>query len=176
MDLSKCFDTLDHDLILAGFFLRIKDGSVLGLLRLILKSGVMTGESWQASEVGSPQGGVISPLITTNVYLDAFDQFMKERGHRIVRYADDILILCCSKSAAENTFEQASRYLEDKLLLTVNREKTHIYHIGFGVKISRGDDSLGLYPDSSRQDAFFQGQGEVNDATEFREKPGAGDR
>jgi RNA-directed DNA polymerase len=133
MDLSKCFDTLDHDLILAAFSRRIKDGSILGLLRLILKSGVMTGEGWQASEVGSPQGGVISPLIA-NVYLDAFDQFMKGRGHRIVRYADDILILCCSKSAAENALEQASRYLEDELLLTVNREKTHICHSQLGVK------------------------------------------
>lgn len=133
MDLSKCFDTLDHDLILAAFSRRIKDGSVLGLLRLFLKSGVMTGEGWQASEVGSPQGGVISPLIA-NVYLDAFDQFMKGRGHRIVRYADDILILCCSRSAANNALEQASRYLEDELLLTVNREKTHICHSGSGVK------------------------------------------
>jgi group II intron reverse transcriptase/maturase len=133
MDLSKCFDTLDHGLILNAFSLRVKDGSILGLLRLILKSGVMTGEGWQASEVGSPQGGVISPLIA-NVYLDAFDQFMKERGHRIVRYADDILILCCSKSGAQNALEQASRYLEVELLLTVNREKTHICHSWFGVK------------------------------------------
>ena len=93
----------------------------------------MTGEGWQASEVGSPQGGVISPLIA-NVYLDAFDQFMKARGHRIVRYADDILILCCSKKGAQNALEQASRHLEDELLLTVNREKTHICHSGLGVK------------------------------------------
>ncbi|WP_073615527.1 group II intron reverse transcriptase/maturase [Desulfopila aestuarii] len=125
MDLSKCFDTLDHGLILGSIARRIKDGSILELLRKVLKSGVMTNEGWQASEVGSPQGGVISPLIA-NIYLDAFDQFMKERGHRIVRYADDILILCRSKSAACNALGQASRYLEDELLLTVNREKTHI--------------------------------------------------
>jgi group II intron reverse transcriptase/maturase len=133
MDLSKCFDTLDHELILASFSRRIKDGSILALLRKTLKSGVMTGEGWQASEVGSPQGGVISPLIA-NVYLDSFDQFMKGRGHRIVRYADDILILCGSKSAAVNALEQASRYLEEELLLTVNREKTHICHSYTGVK------------------------------------------
>ncbi len=133
MDLSKCFDTLNHDLILASFSRRIKDGSILGLLEKILQSGVMTGEGWQASEVGSPQGGVISPLIA-NVYLDSFDQFMKERDHRIVRYADDILILCRSKSAAVNALEQASRYLEGELLLTVNREKTHICHSWQGVK------------------------------------------
>lgn len=133
MDLSKCFDTLDHDLILASIAKRIKDGSVLDLVRKFLKSGVMTDAGYQTSEVGSPQGGVISPLIA-NVYLDAFDQFMKERGHRIVRYADDILILCRSKSAARNALEQASRYLEEELLLTVNREKTHICHSWKGVK------------------------------------------
>ncbi len=133
MDLSKCFDTLNHDLILSSFRRRVRDGSILGLLEKFLKSGVLTGEGWQASEVGSPQGGVISPLIA-NVYLDSFDQFMKERRHRIVRYADDILILCQSKSAAENALNQASRYLEEKLLLTVNREKTHISHSLKGIK------------------------------------------
>ena len=133
MDLSKCFDTLNHDQILASFRRRISDGSILGLLEKFLKSGVLTGEGWQASEVGSPQGGVISPLIA-NVYLDSFDQFMKNRGHRIVRYADDILILCQSKSAAENALNQASRYLEEELLLTVNQEKTHISHSLKGIK------------------------------------------
>lgn len=68
MDLSKCFDTLDHDLIIASFRKRIKDGSILALLGKFLKSGVMVGDEWQASETGSPQGGVISPLIA-NVYL-----------------------------------------------------------------------------------------------------------
>lgn len=133
MDLSKCFDTLDHTLIVSSLAKRIKDGSILELVRKFLKSGVMTDEGWQASEIGSPQGGVISPLIA-NIYLDAFDQFMKERGHRIVRYADDILILCRSKSAASNALEQASRYLEGELLLTVNREKTHVCHSWKGVK------------------------------------------
>jgi group II intron reverse transcriptase/maturase len=123
MDLSKCFDTLDHNLILSSISKRIKDGAVLSLIGRILKSGVMTSAGWSASEVGSPQGGVISPLIA-NIYLDAFDQFMKERGHRIVRYADDILILCQSKSAADNALKQASSYLENELLLTVNQEKT----------------------------------------------------
>lgn len=84
MDLSRCFDTLDHDLIIRQFRRRVTDGSILGLLRLFLQSGIMMEDGWQASEQGSPQGGVISPLIA-NVYLDAFDQQMKDRGHRIVR-------------------------------------------------------------------------------------------
>ncbi|HBI78472.1 MAG TPA: group II intron reverse transcriptase/maturase, partial [Marinobacter adhaerens] len=91
MDLSRCFDTLDHDRILRQFRRKVTDGSVLGLLRQFLVSGVMGGHQYEATTQGSPQGGVISPLIA-NVYLDAFDQHMKRRGHRIVRYADDILI------------------------------------------------------------------------------------
>lgn len=132
MDLSKCFDTLDHEIILRSFRRKIADGSILGLLRQFLESGVMTGEGFEASETGSPQGGVISPLVA-NVYLDAFDQFMKARGHRIVRYADDILVLTRSKSAAVNARERATRYLEKELKLTVNQEKTHIVHSNDGV-------------------------------------------
>jgi group II intron reverse transcriptase/maturase len=133
MDLSKCFDTLDHDLILGGLSKRIKDGSVLGLVRKFLQSGVMTGDGWEEVEVGSPQGGVISPLLA-NIYLDAFDQEMKRRGHRIVRYADDILIFTRSKSAAENALKQASLYLEGELKLTVNRQKTEVVQSSDGVK------------------------------------------
>jgi len=132
MDLSKCFDTLDHEIILQSFRKRIADGSILNLLKMFLKSGVISGEGFEASEVGSPQGGVISPLVA-NVYLDAFDQFMKDRRHRIVRYADDILIFTCSKSAALNVQAQATRYLEKELKLTVNQEKTHIVQSSDGV-------------------------------------------
>ena len=133
MDLSRCFDTLNHELILGGIRKRVADGSVLGLVRQFLRSGVMTGDGFVEVEEGSPQGGVISPLLA-NIYLDAFDQEMKKRGHRIVRYADDILILTRSKSAAENALKQASRYLEEELKLTVNRQKTEVVHSDDGVK------------------------------------------
>ena len=133
MDLTKCFDTLDHDIIIKAFRKRVTDGSILKLLRMFLQSGVMTEEGWHASTKGSPQGGVISPLIA-NVYLDAFDQFMKSRKQRIVRYADDTLIFTRSRSAAENALKQATRYLEGKLKLTVNQQKTHIVHSSEGVK------------------------------------------
>jgi group II intron reverse transcriptase/maturase len=133
MDLSKCFDTLDHDIIIKAFRKRVTDGSILKLLKAFLQSGVMTEKGWQANTKGSPQGGVISPLIA-NVYLDAFDQFLRSRRHRIVRYADDILIFTRSKSAAENARKKATRYLEGKLKLTVNQQKTHIVHSSEGVK------------------------------------------
>ena len=76
---------------------------------------------------------MISPLLA-NIYLDAFDQEMKSRGHRIVRYADDILILTRSKSAAENALKQASRYLAEELKLTVNPQKTEVVNSRDGVK------------------------------------------
>jgi group II intron reverse transcriptase/maturase len=133
MDLSKCFDRLDHELILKGVKRRVTDGSVLMLISQFLRSGVMVGNEWEASEIGSPQGGVISPLLA-NIYLDAFDQEMKRRNHRIVRYADDILILCCSQSAAENALISATQILEKGLKLTVNGTKTHIAHSDDGIR------------------------------------------
>jgi len=133
MDLSKCFDMLDHELIIKAFRRRVTDGSILTLLSQFLQSGVMVDGQWQATRVGSPQGGVISPLIA-NVYLDAFDQEMKRRNHRIVRYADDILILCGSQAAAEHARRVATQLLEGDLRLKVNEQKTHLAHSDDGVK------------------------------------------
>ncbi|MEZ9786825.1 reverse transcriptase domain-containing protein, partial [Vibrio breoganii] len=133
MDLSKCFDKLDHELILRSIRERVRDSSVLALISQFLKSGVMVGEHWQKTEIGSPQGGVISPLIA-NIYLDAFDQEMRNRGHRIVRYADDILIFCRSRKSAGNALAQATKVLEKELKLTVNQAKSHIAHSKDGVR------------------------------------------
>lgn len=133
MDLSKCFDTLDHDLIIRAVRKRVADGTILTLIRMFLESGVMTGYGYERTEVGSPQGGVISPLLA-NIYLDDFDQFMRRRGHRIVRYADDILIFKASERGAENALRTAANYLENTLKLTVNRKKTHLTALWRGVK------------------------------------------
>jgi group II intron reverse transcriptase/maturase len=133
MDLSKCFDKLDHELILNSIKKRVTDSSVLELLKQFLESGVIVDGEWQRTEIGSPQGGVISPLIA-NIYLDAFDQEMRKRGHRIVRYADDILIFCRSRKGAENAQAQATKILEEQLKLRVNKTKSHIAHSDEGVK------------------------------------------
>ena len=133
MDLSKCFDRLDHNLIIASISQRVKDGSILKLIEMFLKGGVMIDHQIEATEIGSPQGGVISPLIA-NIYLDAFDKEMKRRGHRIVRYADDILILCATRTGAEHAQTVATEILEGELKLTVNQEKTHLAHASQGVK------------------------------------------
>lgn len=127
MDLSQCFDRLDHDLIISQIRQRVSDGSILNLIRMFLESGVMVDGVQERTEVGSPQGGVISPLIS-NIYLNAFDQEMERRGHRFVRYADDILILCCSQRSAERALRNAVEFLEGELCLTVNQGKTHIAH------------------------------------------------
>ncbi|WP_253952532.1 reverse transcriptase domain-containing protein, partial [Oceanispirochaeta sp. M1] len=125
MDLSRCFDTLDHDLILKFMRKRVSDGSILALVNKFLKSGVMKGNRIDEVTEGSPQGGVISPLLA-NIYLNEFDQFMMKRNYRIVRYADDILIMCSSQRSASHALDVATDFLENTLRLTVNREKTHI--------------------------------------------------
>lgn len=132
MDLSRCFDTLNHDLIIRFLRKRVTDGGILSLIRKFLECGVLVGDEIQETKMGSPQGGVISPLLA-NIYLNEFDQFMKERNYRIVRYADDILILCQSRRSAEHALEVASAFLEKDLKLIVNQEKTHIAHCSEGI-------------------------------------------
>jgi group II intron reverse transcriptase/maturase len=125
MDLSKCFDTLDHELILQGVNRKVSDGSVHDLIGKMLKSGLIEEGQYYRTDKGCPQGGVISPLLM-NIYLDSSDQHMKELGIRIVRYADDILILARTRSEAGKYRSLASQYLEGELLLKVNETKTQL--------------------------------------------------
>lgn len=137
MDLSKCFDRLDHEFLINEVAKKISDGSVLWLIRTFLKSGVLEDGAFQETEEGSPQGGVISPLLS-NIYLDVFDQEMKSRGIRLVRFADDILIFASSKAEAGNYKALAIMILEKQMKLTVNKEKTHI------TSLEQGIDFLGV--------------------------------
>ncbi len=132
MDLSKCFDRLDHDLIIESVNRKVSDGSVLKLIRKFLEAGVMKDGAWEETTIGSPQGGVISPLLA-NIYLDYFDQKMKSKDIRIVRYADDILIFARTRRQAEKFLEIACEILEGELKLVVNRDKTHITSVYKGV-------------------------------------------
>lgn len=133
MDLSKCFDTLDHEIIIEAVAEKISDSRVLNLIKVFLKSGVLHDGSFSETEVGSPQGGVISPLIS-NIYLNKFDQKMKNKGIRIVRYADDILIFAKDKKTAGNYRTYATKVLEDELRLTVNKDKTKTTSVYEGVE------------------------------------------
>jgi len=133
MDLSKCFDTLDHELIIEAVAAKISDGSVLNLIKAFLKSGVLQDGNFSETTVGSPQGGVISPLIS-NIYLNRFDQKMMAKGIRIVRFADDILIFAKDKQTAGNCRKYATKILEEELKLTVNKDKTKTTSIHEGVE------------------------------------------
>lgn len=133
MDLSKCFDTLDHELIIEAVAEKISDGSVLNLIKAFLKSGVLQDGNFSKTTLGSPQGGVISPLIS-NIYLNKFDQKMMAKGIRIVRFADDILIFAKDKQTAGNYRKYATKILEEELKLTVNKDKTKTTGIHEGVE------------------------------------------
>jgi RNA-directed DNA polymerase len=132
MDLSKCFDTLNHKFILKTLNHKISDGTLLKLLEKILKSGVMQERKFSETTIGSPQGGVISPLLM-NIYLNEFDQTMRSKGIEIVRYADDILIFAKTKKKAEQYQRFATKYL-NFIHLIINEEKTHIANVSHGIK------------------------------------------
>lgn len=132
MDLSKCFDTLNHEFIIESVNEKISDGKVLRLIRAFLESGILEDGAFEETPIGSPQGGVISPLLM-NIYMDKFDKKMMERGIRIVRYADDILVFAKSKSEAGRYRTLATNILQDELKLTVNSKKTHITNVHNGV-------------------------------------------
>ena len=122
LDLSKYFDTLNHEKLLNLLRREIDDERVIQLIKRFLKSGVMENGVVMATEEGSPQGGPLSPLLA-NVYLNEFDHEYERRGVPVIRYADDIVLLCKSERAAGRLLESSIRYLEGKLKLKVNREK-----------------------------------------------------
>ena len=122
LDLSKYFDTLNHEKLLNLLRETIKDERVIQLIKKFLKSGAMENGVKIATTEGSPQGGPLSPLLA-NVYLNEFDWEYERRGVPVIRYADDIVLLCKSQRAAERLLESSIRYLEGKLKLRVNRAK-----------------------------------------------------
>ncbi len=125
IDLEKFFDTVNHDKLISILNKEIKDGQILSLIRKFLVSGVMIGAQMEETEVGTPQGGNLSPLLA-NVVLNELDWELERRELRFVRYADDCIILVRSQKAAERVMESVTRYIETKLLLKVNRQKSKI--------------------------------------------------
>ena len=123
LDLSKYFDTLNHEILINLLRRNIKDERVVQLIKRYLKSGVMENGVVMETEEGSPQGGNLSPLLA-NIYLNEFDQEFLKRGVPCIRYADDIVLLAKSKRASERLLESSTKYLEKTLKLTVNREKS----------------------------------------------------
>lgn len=123
LDLSKYFDTLNHDMLMNMLREDIKDKVLIDLIKKYLKSGVMENGIVMKTEEGSPQGGNLSPLLA-NIYLDRFDKEFEGRGVKVVRYADDIILLAKSIRAAERLLGTGTQYLEKKLRLKVNAEKS----------------------------------------------------
>ena len=125
LDLEKFFDRVNHDVLMARVARRVKDKRILRLLRRYLESGVMVGGVIQDREEGTPQGGPLSPFLS-NILLDDLDKELERRGHRFCRYADDCNIYVRSRKAGERVMESISRFLEKRLRLKVNREKSAV--------------------------------------------------
>jgi group II intron reverse transcriptase/maturase len=128
MDLEKFFDTVCQSKLIEVLGRTIKDGRVISLIHKYLNAGVIAKGVFEKTEVGMPQGGPLSPLLS-NIMLNELDKELESRGHRFVRYADDCMIFCKSKKSAERTLKNIIPFIEEKLFLKVNRKKTQVAHI-----------------------------------------------
>ena len=153
MDLERYFDTVNQSRLIQILSETIKDGRVISLIHKFLRGGVMVGGMFEDSPEGVPQGGPLSPLLG-NVMLNECDRELERRGHRFVRYADDLLIFCKSKKAANRTLGHILPYIEGKLFLKVNREKTQVAHVsrvkylGYSFYSHKGEGRLRIHPKS----------------------------
>jgi len=152
-DLRDFFGSVDHEKLLTLVAQRVADGRVLQLIRAMLKAGSYGKGRLFPSERGTPQGGVISPLLS-NVLLTPFDQEMRRRGYRLTRFADDWVVTCTSAAEARAAVAAAVRILRE-LGVQLHPQKTRIVHVrqGFeflGYKIKRGKKQLRLPPSKIR--------------------------
>ncbi len=137
IDLDRFFDRVQFDVLMARVARKVDDRKVLRLIRRYLEAGVMVDGIRQATTEGTPQGSPLSPILS-NIMLDDLDRELWERGHRFVRYADDLRVFVRSERAASRVFESVCGVIERRLKLKVNREKSSIRHaaqatlLGFG--------------------------------------------
>ncbi|MHC4816352.1 MAG: group II intron reverse transcriptase/maturase [Planctomycetota bacterium] len=123
-DLKSFFDTVNHDRLMGQLREKIRDRTVLGLIRRYLTAGVVLPDGTrEATSQGVPQGGPLSPLLA-NITLDPLDKELERRGHRFVRYADDFLVMVKSEEAARRVMSSLTRFVEGRLKLVVNRAKS----------------------------------------------------
>ena len=128
MDLEKFFDTVNQSKLIEVLSRTVNDGRVISLIHKYLNAGVVVRNKFEDTGAGVPQGGPLSPLLS-NIMLNELDNELEKRGHRFVRYADDTVIFCKSKRSAERTLTNIIPYIEEKLFLKVNREKTVVAYI-----------------------------------------------
>lgn len=123
IDLEKFFDRVNHDMLMARVARRIKDKRLLKLIRAFLNAGIMENGLLVKSAEGTPQGGPLSPILS-NILLDDLDRELEKRKHKFARYADDCNIYVASKLAAERVLASVTKWIESKLKLKVNKEKS----------------------------------------------------
>jgi RNA-directed DNA polymerase len=151
MDLEKFFDTVNQSKLIEVLSRTIKDGRVISLIHKYLNAGVVVRNKFEETNAGVPQGGPLSPLLS-NIMLNELDKELENRGHRFVRYADDLVILCKSKRSAERTLTNIIPFIENELFLRVNKEKTVVAYIsnikflGYSFYIYRKEGRLRLHP------------------------------
>jgi RNA-directed DNA polymerase len=153
-DIERYFDSIPHDRLMEQVRQRVADGRVLKLIESYLKQGVMEGMKEWTSEEGTPQGGVISPLLA-NIYLDSLDTLMEEKGYEMVRYADDIVVLSRMEAEATAVMEQISKWVQE-VGLNLHPEKTRIVEmkrkgagfdfLGYRFEISRHTGRVTRWP------------------------------
>lgn len=125
MDIRKFFDEVDHVILMNKVREKISDKRMIKLIKAYLKAGVMMEGIVEPSDKGTPQGGPLSPLLS-NIMLDELDKELEKRGHYFARYADDCNIYVKSERAGKRVFKSVSRFLKNKLMLTVNTEKSSV--------------------------------------------------
>jgi group II intron reverse transcriptase/maturase len=156
IDLEKFFDTVNQSKLVEVLSRKIKDGRVISLIHKYLRAGVMTGTVHEASHLGVPQGSPLSPLLG-NIMLDELDKELERRGHPFVRYADDGLIFCRSLRAAERVMASISRFIETRLYLRVNKEKSSfgkvagMKFLGYSFYNRKDEYRLTIHPKSSEK-------------------------
>jgi len=153
MDLEKFFDTVNQSKLMEVLSRTVQDGRVISLIHKYLNAGVVVRNKFEDTEVGVPQGGPLSPLLS-NIMLNELDRELEKRGHHFARYADDMVILCKSKRSAERTLTNIIPYIEEKLFLKVNREKTVVAYIskikflGYSFYVKEKVGRLRIHPKS----------------------------
>jgi group II intron reverse transcriptase/maturase len=154
MDLEKFFDTVNQSKLIEVLSRDIKDGRAISLIHRFLRAGVVVCGKFDETELGVPQGGPLGPLLS-NILLNELDHELERRGHRFVRFADDMVILCKSKRAAQRTLENITPFIEKKLFLKVNREKTTVSYVkgvkflGFSFRMTKTGAALYVHPKSA---------------------------
>ena len=130
-DIKGYFDNINQEFLIDFIKERVTDGWVIKTIKSWLTAGVMTEGSLETTDKGTPQGGVISPLLA-NIFLHQFDKIMTERGYKVVRFADDFVVMAKSKRKAKRAYEVVKEIIENKLDLTLHPDKTVITNFGNG--------------------------------------------